>query len=94
MEAKTEYKSGTEEELKKDLESCGFYQQDASEVSLEVALALTRTKLDTVIRNVLAESGLSLSLFDYVLTSVLADIRKADADTIRMNSIPTKKVGE
>lgn len=94
METKTEYKSGTEEELQKDLESCGVYKYDASEVSLEVALALTRTKLDTTIRSILVESGLSLSLFDYVLTSVLADIRKADADTIRMNSIPTKKVEE
>ena len=94
MTETVEYKQGTEEELQKDLETCGAYQYDSSEVDLETAFALTRAKLDVTIRNIISESGLSLSLFDYVLMSIMADIRKADADTLRMNNIPTKKVEE
>ena len=93
MEAQKEIKHGTEEELRRDLDSCGF-REFATPMDVETAMALTRTKLDTTIRKIIGESGLSLSLFDYVLTSVLSDIRKADADTQRINSLGTKEIKE
>ena len=92
MEAKKEFKTGTIEELNEDLKTCGFKEEPIApvQINLEGAMAIARTKLDTAVRNILSESGLSLSLFDYVATSVLADIRKADIDTLRINNLSTK----
>lgn len=96
-------KHGTVEELKKDMESCGF-RNDPSVANLvgvspdadaipatltldtalmENVMASTRMKIDNAMQTILQESGLPLYLFDYLVTSVQADIRKADMDLLR-----------
>lgn len=57
---------------------------EPADVPLEFALAKVRNDVDTALQTILEQSQLPLFLFDYVITSVLADIRKADADTTRM----------
>lgn len=73
-------KTGTVEELQKDLAECGFHPQKP----LDVAMAEARAQIDNALQGILQGSGLPLYLFDYLVTSVLADIRKADLDTMRM----------
>ena len=88
MEIKTEQKTGTFEDLQKDLDDCGFKESPIQlEANVESVMAIARMKLDTAVRNILNESGLSLSLFDYVIMSVIADIRKADADNMAINTM-------
>lgn len=77
----TETKTGTIEDFQKDLDSCGFYPEP--ELPLDAQMAATRIRLDEAIQQILAESGLPLFLFDYLIASVQNDIRKADADMIR-----------
>ena len=81
MEA--EKKTGTMEDLKKDMEECGFYP-DNPQPPLEAVMADARMKIDNALQSILAESKLPLFLFDYLITSVQCDIRKADLDTIRI----------
>lgn len=57
-----------------------------AEISLEVLMAKVRADVDGCLEKILSESNLPLFLFDYVVTSVLADIRKADVDMLRMQS--------
>lgn len=81
-------KSGTIEDLQKDMEESRL--EPFPMVPLEIAMAVTREKLDTSIREILEQSGLSIYLFDYCLQSVMADVRKADQDQIRLQSLPQK----
>ena len=83
-------KTGDIEELKKDLEKCGFYPDPECEevarqvtMPLDAKLAVTRVRLDEAIREILEQSGLPLHLFDLLLDSIQSDIRKADADATR-----------
>ena len=75
-------KKGTTEELMEDIKNCGFH---SVEPSLEAILATARMEIDNSMQDILTRSKLPLYLFDYLVMSVLADIRKADLDTIRMN---------
>lgn len=86
-----EQKSGTVEEFEADVKKCGFYPDNSLYASLEASIAMTRHKVDTAMQQILAESGLPLSLFDMVIDSVQNDIRKADLDVIRMNMMSTPK---
>lgn len=79
-----EEKSGTLEELQADMKQCGFHP-DETESQLEGLMALTRMKIDNALQEILAESNLPLFLFDYLITSVQSDIRKADLDTTRVS---------
>ena len=80
-----EEKSGTLEELQKDMKQCGFHNT-AEDVPLEIKITQTRVQVDNLFQQILVETGLPLYLFDYVVTNVLADIRKADADTTRLSN--------
>ena len=71
--------------LEEAQQNCGFEAAEPQTRSLESILALTRLKLDNAIQAILAESGLPLYLFDYLISSVQNDIRKADADVLRMD---------
>lgn len=85
-----EHKTGTMQELMEDVKQCGFYPDkptDESEVRLDITMAKTKLQVDEAMQNILASSGLPLYLFDYIVTSVLSDIRKADLDTIRTTHI-------
>lgn len=88
----TIHKSGTLEELKKDMEQCGFHPDPAC--SLEAGMAKARMQIDIALAQILQESGLPLFLFDYLVTSVQSDIRKADLDTIRMQSADKTERGK
>lgn len=81
-------KTGTLEELKADMEQCGFYPDTPP---LESTMALARIKIDNALRGILTESNLPLYLFDYLITSVQADIRKADLDTERAKYLSVDK---
>lgn len=78
-----EEKHGTLEELKEDIKNCGFHADSDMQVSLETLLAQTRIQIDTALTEILQKSGLPLFLFDYLISSVQNDIRKADLDVIR-----------
>ena len=78
----TEHKTGTTEEFMEDAKNCGFHPV---EPSLEAILATARMEIDNSMQDILARSKLPLYLFDYLVMSVLADIRKADLDMIRMS---------
>ena len=79
-----ECRHGTFEDFKKDMEQCGFHSTaDEVEIPLESALAKTRIAIDNAMQKILVESQLPIFLFDYLVTSVLCDIRKADLDTLR-----------
>lgn len=83
METKEE-KTGTIQEFIEDTKECGFHPTE--ELPLEVRLTQARLQIDEAFQKILTDSKLPLSIFDYVVTSVLADIRKADADTLRLNN--------
>lgn len=83
METKEE-KTGTIQEFIEDAKNCGFHPTE--ELPLEVRLTRARLQIDEAFQKILTDSKLPLSVFDYVVTSVLADIRKADADTIRLSN--------
>lgn len=83
-----EEKSGTLEELQEDMKQCGFHEEKPP---LESTMALARIKIDDALRGILAESDLPLYLFDYLITSVQSDIRKADLDTERVKRIVNKE---
>ncbi len=83
-----EQKSGTIEEFNEDVKKCGFYPDNSLYAPLEASIAMTRHKVDTALQQILAESGLPLSLFDMIIDSVQNDIRKADIDVMRMNMMP------
>lgn len=87
----SEEKTGTIEELQADMKQCGFHPDEA-ESQLEGLMALTRMKIDNALQEILAESNLPLFLFDYLITSVQSDIRKADLDTTRVSRM--RKVEE
>lgn len=87
MDAVKETKTGTLEELQKDLDACGFYPEPEPERTLDSIMSATRIKLDNAIQSILMESGLPLYLFDLLITSVQNDIRKADLDMIRAGAI-------
>ena len=76
-----EERSGTLEDLQRDIENSGF------QPPLETVLAETRMKIDDALSGILAESKLPLFLFDYLITSVQNDMRKADLDMIRMGTV-------
>jgi hypothetical protein len=78
-------KTGTAEEFAEDVKKCGFHPV---EPSLEAILATARMEIDNSMQDILTRSKLPLYLFDYLVMSVLADIRKADLDAIRMNIMP------
>lgn len=80
-----EEKSGTLEELQEDMKQCGFHNT-AEDVPLEIKITQARVQVDNLFQQILVETGLPLYLFDYVVTNVLADIRKADADTTRLSN--------
>lgn len=75
-------KSGTLEDLQEDMKQCGFHSDD-TQPSLDCVMASARIDIDNALREILAKSELPLFLFDYLVTSVQADIRKADLDAIR-----------
>ena len=75
-----EKRTGTLEDLKRDIENCGFHPAPP----LETVVARTRMQIDDALTKILAESGLPLFLFDYLITSVQNDIRKADLDMMRV----------
>lgn len=75
-----EKRTGTIEDLKRDIENSGFHEQPP----LETVVARTRMQIDDALTKILAESGLPLFLFDYLITSVQNDIRKADLDMMRV----------
>lgn len=79
-----EEKTGTVQELLEDVKECGFHPTE--EPPLEVRLTQARLQIDEAFQQILQQSGLPLVLFDYAVTSVLADIRKADADTLRLHN--------
>jgi hypothetical protein len=81
----TEQKTGTVEEFMDDLKNCGFHE--TAEPSLESIMAVARAEIDTAMQDILARSKLPLYLFDYLIISVLADIRKADIDSVRINKM-------
>lgn len=58
-----------------------------AEISLETLMACTRNDVDNCLQKILERSRLPLFLFDYVVMSVVADIRKADMDTLRINAV-------
>lgn len=76
-----EERSGTLEDLQRDIENSG------PQPPLETILADTRMKIDEALSSILAESKLPLFLFDYLITSVQNDMRKADLDMIRMGAV-------
>ena len=80
----TEEKSGTLEELQEDMKQCGFHTVE--ELPLDVRITQARLQIDDTFQKILMDSKLPLYLFDYIVTSVLADIRKADADTLRLDN--------
>ena len=73
-------KTASMEEFERDLKECGLHPLPP----LEVVMAETRMQIDEALSNILERSGLPLYLFDYLLTSVQNDMRKADLDTMRM----------
>jgi hypothetical protein len=87
----SEEKTGTIEELHADMKQCGFHKAD--DVPLEVKMSQVRLQVDDMFQRMLVESELPLYLFDYVVMSVLADIRKADADTARLSNYQCIKAG-
>ena len=93
METTKEVKEGTVKELAEDIKACGFYPEEPaedkaeSEIPIEQAIAKTKLELDASIQEILSHSGLPLYLFDYLITSVLADIRKADLDILRTQKV-------
>jgi hypothetical protein len=96
METTKEVKEGTVKELAEDIKACGFYpgeqlkpveDKTESEIPIEQAIAKTKLELDASIQEILSHSGLPLYLFDYLITSVLADIRKADLDILRTQKV-------
>lgn len=84
-----EEKTGTLEELQEDMKQCGFHKAD--DVPLEVKMSQARLQVDDVFQRILMDTGLPLHLFDYVVMSVMADIRKADADTSRLSNYQRAK---
>lgn len=76
-----EERSGTLEDLQRDIENSG------PQPPLETILADTRMKIDEALSSILAESKLPLFLFDYLISSVQNDMRKADLDMIRMGTV-------
>ncbi len=86
-----EQKTGTIEEFEEDVKKCGFYPDNSLYAPLEASISMTRHKVDTALQQILAESGLPLSLFDLIIDSVQKDIRKADIDVMRMNMISVPK---
>lgn len=76
-------KTGTLEELKKDIENSGIHLDPDPQPPLEVILAQTRMRIDEALTKILTEAGIPLFLFDYLISSVQNDIRKADLDLIR-----------
>lgn len=78
-----EHKNGDMEELIEDLQDSGTFHSEEGTVPLETAIAKVRIDVDNALQQILAESQIPLFLFDYIVTSVLADIRKADLDMIR-----------
>ena len=89
-----EQKTGTIEEFEEDVKKCGFYPDNSIYAPLESSIAATRHKVDTAMQQILAESGLPLSLFDLIIDSVQKDIRKADIDILRMNMMSAPKTGD
>lgn len=93
METTKEVKEGTVKELAEDIKACGFYPEEPAEtkteaeIPIEQAIAKTKLELDASIQEILSHSGLPLYLFDYLITSVLADIRKADLDILRTQKV-------
>ena len=93
METTKEVKEGTVKELAEDIKACGFYPEEPAktksdaEIPIEQAIAKTKLELDASIQEILSHSGLPLYLFDYLVTSVLADIRKADLDILRTQKV-------
>ena len=86
-----EEKSGTLEELQEDMKQCGFHTVEDTdpsigELPLDVRITQARLQIDDIFQKILTDSKLPLYLFDYIVTSVLADIRKADADTLRLDN--------
>lgn len=76
-----EERSGTLEDLQRDIENSG------PQPPLETTLADARMKIDEALSSILAESKLPLFLFDYLISSVQNDMRKADLDMIRMGTV-------
>ena len=83
METETITKHGTPEDLQKDLAECGFHED--KQRPLETVMAETRIRLDQELQKILAESGLPIYLFTYLLTDIENDMRKADMDVMRAN---------
>lgn len=84
----TIHKSGTLEELQKDMAECGFHPDEIQNtVPLEMMMAKAKIQLDSAVQQILQESGLPLYLFDYLIASVQADIRKADNDLLRVKNV-------
>ena len=81
-------KHGTLEELKEDIKNSGFHQD--VQPALETVLAQTRMQIDNALTDILSKSGLPLFLFDYLISSVQNDIRKADLDMIRAGIMTEK----
>lgn len=75
-----EKRAGTIEDLKHDIENSGFHP----EPPLEIVMAKTRMQIDDALTKILQESRLPLFLYDYLITSVQNDIRKADLDMLRV----------
>lgn len=84
-----EKRAGTIEDLKRDIENSGFHPDPP----LEAVMAQARMQIDDALAKILAESKLPLFLFDYLISSVQNDIRKADLDIIRA-MVPEKKENE
>ena len=85
-----EKKSGSLQELQQDIDQCGLHP-DTGQQPLEAAMAAARMKVDDALQGILQESHLPLYIFDYLVTSVLCDIRKADLDTLRLGMIPPER---
>lgn len=85
-----EQKTGTAEELLKDLKENGKVTIATGSIPLDRVLAKVRIDVDNALQQLLEQSQLPLFLFDYVVTSVLADIRKADLDVLRTQNLDAK----
>lgn len=80
MEVEKIEREGTKEELEKDLESSGFHEEREP---LEVTLARTRLQLDDAVQHILADSGLPIYLFIFLMKDIENDMREADMNVVR-----------
>lgn len=83
MEVETITKTGTKEELEKDLAESVFHEEKRD--PLEVTMARTRLQLDGTIQQILADSGLPIYLFLFLMKDIENDMREADMHVFRAN---------